>query len=194
MSSCRPDTPTNGSACVETASPNYMLQSYVDAVFSASTYPPQTASPADGGRIDMVRTWDTTPPTLVYISAESRSETSITVVLQLNEPGTAYCRAYNDTQNATDLIVADIAAAPNGPFGFELPSDSSMRIYAAHAYRDFEITVTGLTREVLYFVYCAAEDDEASDGCEQRDMSDDPACGNNQAAPYLVEADGRYTL
>ena len=44
-----------------------------------------------------MRTPDTTPPTIIFIEAESTEETSITVTLQLDEPGTAYCKVYVDT-------------------------------------------------------------------------------------------------
>lgn len=145
--------------------------------------------------MDMVRTWDSTAPVLIFVEAESRTEDSITVTLQLDEPGAAYCRAYPLVDpGAADLNITDIADAPGGPFSFELPSDSAMKEYSAFAYRNFEITVTALSREVLYFVYCVAEDDEAADGCPQRDPSDDPYCSSNEANPVLVEADGRYTL
>lgn len=36
-------------------------------------------------------------------------------------------------------------------------------------------------REVLYYVYCAAEDDEFEDGCFQRNSTESPTCGNNEA-------------
>jgi len=180
-------------ACIGEAMPNYMLQGYVEIPFSSTLYPPFTEAPANGGRIDMVRTWDTTPPNLIFVEAESREESSITVTLQLNEPGTAYCRAYPyiDPGNTT---FDEVLNAPDGPFRFELPSDSPTRIYTAHAHRNFEITVSSLSREVLYFVYCAAEDDEDSDGCSQRATSDDPSCTRNRNTPYLTEAVGRYTL
>ena len=35
--------------------------------------------------------------------------------------------------------------------------------------------------QVLYYVYCAAEDDELLDGCWQRNSTDSPSCGNNEA-------------
>jgi hypothetical protein len=54
--------------------------------------------------------------------------------------------------------------------------------------------VSSLSREGLYFVYCVAEDDEATDGCAQRDPADDAACGNNEATAILVEPYGRHTL
>ena len=34
--------------------------------------------------------------------------------------------------------------------------------------------------KVLYFVYCVAEDDEATDGCFQRNATESPDCGNNE--------------
>jgi len=179
--------------CSAEATPNYMLQSYVETAFSSSVFPPVTAVPADGGRIDLVRTWDSTPPHLIFVKAEARDEVSITLTLQLNEPATAYCRAFNGTEPAVPTFL-DVVDAPSGPFMFELPSDSPLRIYAARAYRDFEITVSGLEREVLYFIYCVADDDELVDGCSQRDVADDPNCANNQNTPMLVEAHGRYTL
>jgi hypothetical protein len=187
-------TPVGSSAvCIGEATPNYMLQTYVDTPFSTALFPPYTQANALGGRIDMVRTWDTTPPNLIFVEAESRQETSITVTLQLNEPGTAYCRAFPDI-DPNSASFADVVNAPGGPFWFELPSDSATRIYSAHEHRNFEITVTGLMREVLYFVYCAAQDDESQDGCGQRDSNDDPACSSNPSTPYLTEVSGRFTL
>ncbi len=35
--------------------------------------------------------------------------------------------------------------------------------------------------QVLYYVYCVAEDDELLGGCWQRDSTESPSCGNNQA-------------
>jgi len=191
LTTCVPSGTT--ATCTTEATPNYMLQSYVSTRFSSTLFPPSTQATADGGSIEMVRTWDATPPNLIFVEAESRQETSLTMTLQLNEPGTAYCRAYPLTDPGVPSF-PDVRAAPGGPFSFELPSDSAMRIYSAHAYRNFEITVEGLSREVLYFVYCAAEDDELADGCSQRDQSDDPSCTSNYNTPYLVEDSGRYTL
>ncbi|CAE7498960.1 unnamed protein product [Symbiodinium natans] len=48
--------------------------------------------------------------------------------------------------------------------------------------------------QVLYFIYCVAEDDEATDGCFQRNVTESPDCGNNQAVPILTEPSGRYSL
>lgn len=47
---------------------------------------------------------------------------------------------------------------------------------------------------MLYYVYCAAEDDEFEDGCFQRNSTESPTCGNNEGSPVLTEATGRYTL
>ncbi|CAK8994475.1 unnamed protein product [Durusdinium trenchii] len=71
----------------------YDVQSYVETRFAELVHAPDLASVANGGLVDMVRTWDITPPVLAVIEVESRSEDgdSITVTLQLDEPGTAYC-------------------------------------------------------------------------------------------------------
>ena len=44
-----------------------------------------------------VRTRDITAPTIIFVEAESTAETSITITLQLSEPGTVYCEAYTST-------------------------------------------------------------------------------------------------
>ncbi|CAJ1402439.1 unnamed protein product [Effrenium voratum] len=187
--SCRPVG--GAAACSFEDAPNYMVQSYVETRFSQLVHSPDLAD-ASGGLVDMVRTWDSTPPVLAVIDAESRTEDSITVTLQLDEPGTAYCRAFQSTvDNAT---FADVMSAPGGPFSFDLPSDSALRSFSASAYRNFEITVSGLSREVLYYVYCTAEDDELLDGCFQRNATESPSCDNNQADAVLTETAGRYTL
>ncbi|CAE7848818.1 unnamed protein product, partial [Symbiodinium sp. KB8] len=191
LHSCRPQGAS--AVCSFEASPNFMEQSYVQTRFSQTVHPPDLETGASGGLIDMVRTWDTTPPVLTFVWAEARSEDSMTATLQLDEPGTAYCRAY-DVDPGSNVTFADVVAAPGGPFSFDLPSDSPLRSFTASAQRNFEITVTGLSREVLYFVYCVAEDDEATDGCFQRNATESPDCGNNEAAPILTEPLGRYSL
>merc|ERR1712176_585799 len=69
-----------------------------------------------------------------------------------------------------------------------------MRIHSAHAFRNFEITVSQLSRETLYFVYCVAEDDETGDGCSHREPGDSPDCASNRNTAVLTETTGRYTL
>jgi len=170
-----------------------MVQSYVGTRFAQLVHPPNLASNADGGFMDMVRTWDATPPVLGVVDVESRSEDSITVTLQLDEPGTAHCAAYQ-VDPAANATFGDILAAPGGPFSFDIPSDSALRSFSGSAFRNFEITVTGLSREVLYYVYCVAEDDELLGGCWQRDPTESPSCDNNQGSPILTESTGRYTL
>ena len=84
-------------------------------------------------------------------------------------------RAY-DVDPGSNVTFADVVAAPGGPFrwgtgqeggwacrvkasfppgsvlgtpcSFDLPSDSPLRSFTASAQRNFEITVTGLSREV----------------------------------------------
>lgn len=186
----------SSAVCAFEDAPNYMVQSYVATRFARLVHSPDLATDADGGLVDMVRTWDTTPPVLAVVDVESRSEDSITVTLQLDEPGTAYCAAYQADlgANITNVSFADVFAAPGGPFSFDIPSDSVMRSFSASAFRNFEITITGLSREALYYVYCAAEDDELLDGCWQRNSTYSPSCGNNEASPILTESTGRYTL
>ncbi|CAK8986555.1 Uncharacterized protein SCF082_LOCUS597 [Durusdinium trenchii] len=188
---CRPSG--SSVACSFEDAPNYMVQSYVETRFAELVHAPDLASVANGGLVDMVRTWDITPPVLAVIEVESRSEDSITVTLQLDEPGTAYCAAYQVDPGA-NVTFADVFAATGGPFSFDIPSDSALRSFSASAFRNFQITVTGLAREVLYYVYCAAEDDEFEDGCFQRNSTESPTCGNNEGSPVLTEATGRYTL
>lgn len=45
--------------------------------------------------------------------------------------------------------------------------------------------------QVLYYVYCVAEDDELLGGCWQRDPTESPSCDNNQATQNTVQ---RQTL
>lgn len=126
-----------------------------------------------------MRTPDTTPPNVIFIEAESTQEGSLTITLQLDEPGTAYCKAYTSTGSYT---FNDLTTTP---------------IYVNYVtnwnnvYNNFDVLVTDLTMETKYYVYCVAEDDEFTEGA----TTIDPApTGNNPSSPILTETTGRYTL
>ena len=54
---------------------------------------------------------------------------------------------------------------PGRPFSFDLPSDSPLRSFTASAQRNFEITVTGLSREVGVWspsLHCPAQNAKIS--------------------------------
>eukprot|EP00927_Polykrikos_kofoidii_P002778 TRINITY_DN11111_c1_g1_i1.p1 TRINITY_DN11111_c1_g1~~TRINITY_DN11111_c1_g1_i1.p1 ORF type:complete len:1928 (+),score=277.30 TRINITY_DN11111_c1_g1_i1:722-5785(+) len=167
-----------GAECTTFPRPNYQSQVYVDTMHSGT----------NGGKILHVRTPDTTPPTVIFVEAESTEDTSITVTLQLDEPGTAFCRAYTSTQTADATLVADlITGATSNPVGTIYQNTVTNW---NNIYKNFEVKVTDLMWETKYYVYCIAEDDELMEGSTM----DPPAAQNNQAAPVLTEASGRFTL
>jgi hypothetical protein len=193
--SCRagPDGVTPA-ICGTTYTPVGQTQTYVDTQFGGTggwkTPPVQTGENAiTGGLIASpgVRTRDITPPTIIFVEAESTAETSITITLQLSEPGTVYCEAYTST--GTPAVKTDC-------------SYSSCQYVVsswAETYRNFEVTVTkgtGLTMETNYYVYCGGEDDES--GETQYSLGNTNNGGafdtNNIAANFLTESTGRFTL
>ncbi|CAK9095833.1 Uncharacterized protein SCF082_LOCUS45001 [Durusdinium trenchii] len=64
--------------------PNYMTSAYVSTAVTSPTAPL-------GGYTKGVWIADTTPPSMLLTSLDALSDDSITVTLQLDEPGTAYC-------------------------------------------------------------------------------------------------------
>ena len=90
--------------CGTTYTPVGQTQTYVDTQFGGTggwkVPPSQTGETSiTGGLIASpgVRTRDITAPTIIFVEAESTAETSITITLQLSEPGTVYCEAYTST-------------------------------------------------------------------------------------------------
>jgi hypothetical protein len=171
-------------------------QTYVDTQFGGTgghqSPPVQTGENAiTGGLIASpgVRTRDNTPPTIIFVEAESTAETSITITLQLSEPGTVYCEAYTST------------GTPSPPVKTACSYASCQYVVSswAETYRNFEVTVTkgtGLTMETNYYVYCGGEDDES--GETQYLLGNTNNGGqydtNNIAAEFLTESGGRFTL
>jgi hypothetical protein len=193
--SCRagPDGVTPA-ICGTTYTPVGQTQTYVDTQFGGTggwkVPPSQTGETSiTRGLIASpgVRTRDITAPTIIFVEAESTAETSITMTLQLSEPGTVYCEAYTST--GTPAVKTDC-------------SYSSCQYVVsswAETYRNFEVTVTkgtGLTMETNYYVYCGGEDDES--GETQYSLGNTNNGGafdtNNIAANFLTESTGRFTL
>jgi len=167
--------------CETFPKPNYQGQVYVDTAFSGT--PPATSNTPQGGKILHVRTPDTTPPNVIFIEAESTEETSITVTLQLDEPGTAYCKAYTVTQSATPALFTDLTT------GAQIYKNTVTNWN--NIYKNFEVKVSDLSMETKYYVYCVAEDDELMEG--QTTIDPQPS-KNNEATPVLTESTGRFTL
>jgi len=173
-----------GATCVTYPKPNYQSQVYVDTAFGGT--PPATVTSPNvpaGGKVLHVRTPDTTPPNLIFIEAESTEETSITVTLQLDEPGTAYCKAYTNTQSADPALFTDLTT---GTHVYKNSVTNWNNIY-----RNFEVRVADLSMEQKYYVYCVAEDDELAEGYYT--IVPKPS-SNNEAVAVLTESSGRSTL
>ncbi|CAJ1414197.1 unnamed protein product [Effrenium voratum] len=152
--SCYAQAPS--ASCTTYPRRNYQAQSYVDTAFGGT--PPATVTNVaglPGGKILHVRTPDITPPTIIFVEAESTQESSITVTLQLDEPGTAYCKAYTSVQTVDAALYTALTTAPL----YKNTITNWNNIY-----KNFDITVSGLTMETKYYVYCAAEDDELVEG------------------------------
>jgi hypothetical protein len=195
--SCRagPDGVTPA-ICGTTYTPVGQTQTYVDTQFGGTgnwKTPPamQTGdhNAITGGLVASpgVRTRDTTPPTIIFVEAESTAETSITITLQLSEPGTVYCEAYTST--GTPAVKTDCTYA----------SCQYVVSSWAETYRNFEVTVTkgtGLTKEVNHYVYCGGEDDESGETQYSLGQSNNGGTHdtNNLAPIFLTESGGRFTL
>ena len=65
---------------------NSMVQSYVHASVGSAAAPL-------GGTTARVWVVDATPPTMIFVSAESVNDETLQLTLQLNEPGTLWCAA-----------------------------------------------------------------------------------------------------
>jgi hypothetical protein len=172
-----------GAQCETFFKPNFQAQTYVDSAFGGN--PPNTQDTPDpaGGKMFHVRTPDNTPPNVIFIEAESTEETSITVTLQLDEPGTAYCKAYTTTQSASPALFTDLTS------GAQIYQNTVTNWN--NIYKNFEVKVADLTKETKYYVYCVAEDDELVEG--RYTILPQPQ-SNNQATPMLTESTGRFTL
>jgi hypothetical protein len=129
-----------------------------------------------------VRTPDVTPPNVIFIEAESTEETSITVTLQLDEPGTAYCKAYTSTQSASPSLFTSLTT---GTVYKNTVTNWN------NIYKNFEVKVMDLSKETKYYVYCVSEDDEIVEGATT--ITPQPT-QNNPSTPMLTESTGRFTL
>ncbi|CAE8700013.1 unnamed protein product [Polarella glacialis] len=143
--SCHAQAPS--AFCSTYARSNYQAQTYVDTAFGGT--PPATYNTPVGGKMLHVRTPDNTAPVIIFVEAESTEETSITVTLQLDEPGTAYCQAYATPQTANAALYT---ALTTGVVYRNTVSNWN------NIYRNFDVKVSLLTMETKYYVYCAAED------------------------------------
>eukprot|EP00931_Biecheleriopsis_adriatica_P047271 TRINITY_DN27224_c0_g2_i1.p1 TRINITY_DN27224_c0_g2~~TRINITY_DN27224_c0_g2_i1.p1 ORF type:complete len:3147 (+),score=582.09 TRINITY_DN27224_c0_g2_i1:27-9467(+) len=176
--SCHAQAPS--ASCSTFPRHNYQGQTYVDTAFGGT--PPSSTSSPSGGKMLHVRTPDTTPPTIVFVEAESTEETSITITLQLDEPGTAYCKAYTSTQTVDSALYTDLTTGT-------VYKNTVTNWH--NTYLNFEVKVSGLSMETKYYVYCAAEDDEFAEGATS--ISPAPV-SNNEATAILTESSGRFTL
>ncbi|CAE8687535.1 unnamed protein product, partial [Polarella glacialis] len=88
-------------------------------------------------------TLDLTPPVISIVSIFSGSETTATVTLQLDEPGTAWCKAVRDNFNPP--TINQIIAA-------------SFFSITTTANQDFTVQVQNLARDTEYDIYCHARD------------------------------------
>jgi hypothetical protein len=177
-----------GATCETFPKPNYQGQVYVDTAYGDA--PPATSLSPNGGKMLHVRTPDVTAPLVIFVEAESTEDNSITVTLQLDEPGTAYCRAYANSAytGTSSALYTDLTSGVSSPAG--VVYSNTVTNYN-NIYKNFEVKVSDLTAETRYYVYCAAEDDEYTEGATT--ILPAPS-QNNQAAPILTEASGRFTL
>merc|ERR1719271_1892509 len=155
------------------ARPNYMAQGYVDANVYAPTAP-------RGGMTANVWVLDSTPPTIIFVQAESVNHETLQVTLQLNEPGTLWCAAAElDTpviapQNCKESELQDSSTSAYCYYETYIKGSTSQntvfRADVHEAYRDVDIEVNAiwerdtygsstLIREHPYKVFCFAEDD-----------------------------------
>lgn len=130
-----------------------------------------------------VRTKDLTPPTLIFVEAESDSETSIVVTLQLNEPSTAYCGAYTSAQVVNSALFTALTTGANV---YQNVVTNWNNIYI-----NFEVRILSLQGHTVYYVYCAAQDDEIIEGATT--ITPAPT-SNNVNLGFLTESTGRSTL
>jgi hypothetical protein len=140
------------------------------AVQTDSSAAPPTSSGSNGGKVAAVRMMDTTVPALSIVSVTS-SPTTITVLVALDEPGTAACNAFTTVQVSPGYSA--VATFSNVLPAADLPAS---------------IVVTGLDSDTLYYVYCAAQDDEAVEGAS----TIDPAPVSNVMPAALDAAPGGW--
>jgi hypothetical protein len=177
-----------GATCETFPKPNYQGQVYTDTAYGNA--PPASSSSPNGGKMLHVRTQDNTAPLVIVVEAESTEDNSITVTLQLDEPGTAYCRAYaGSTYSGTNAaLYTDLTTGVSSPAS--VVYSNTVTNYN-NIYKNFEVKISDLTMETLYYVYCVAEDDEYVEGANT--ILPAPSA-NNQALGILTEAAGRFTL
>ena len=156
---------------------NYMTQDYVGAAVDSVTEPA-------GGHTANVWVQDTTPPTMILVAAESLTEGSIQITLQLNEPGTLWCQAARPsgssiTTNCKENEFQDGDPATACYFerfikGASLSGPGPVNRAEVHeAFRDVDILVSDIwlkdesnngplgPGEAEYKIFCFAEDDWA---------------------------------
>eukprot|EP00928_Gymnodinium_smaydae_P052857 TRINITY_DN369_c0_g1_i1.p1 TRINITY_DN369_c0_g1~~TRINITY_DN369_c0_g1_i1.p1 ORF type:complete len:1611 (-),score=299.81 TRINITY_DN369_c0_g1_i1:141-4973(-) len=94
------------------------------------------------GTRQVVATLDRTPPTVRIVDGTVDGAASVTVTVELSEPGVAYCRAVRDGAPAPsekDISLLGVAA----------PTDDSLRA---------TVVLTGLAADEEFDVYCGARD------------------------------------
>ena len=166
---------------------NSMAPTYVHAAVS------NTVSPT-GGKTANVWVKDTTPPTMLFVSTEALAEDTIRVTLQLDEPGTVWCQPVLPSGSGSilesDLTISNYETYIKGNTG----RGTQFQTFIPVAYRNYNVDVTkiedaappttasSLLAEVVYQVYCVAEDDwsYATGGSTENFVS----AGSNNLAPF----------
>jgi len=111
----------------------------------------------------IVLTLDRTPPTIEVLNTSSDKEDAVTITLQLDEPGAAYCGAWPDKE-----------ATPSADGVAKLPSSEEIvaqgfnKTEGIFSNVPFEIVISGLTRDTEYDTYCTAHDNAGSHPHAQR--------------------------
>jgi hypothetical protein len=154
---------------------NYMLQDYVGTAVSATQTPL-------GGMTRYVWVVDSTPPTMIFVRAESTNHETIQVTLQLNEPGTLWCSAAevagsSTVSNCLETAVQDTQPDLSQAYCYfetftkgSLSEQSVFRADIHQVYVDHQIEVnrivesdtvgsSPLYHETPYKIFCFAEDD-----------------------------------
>ncbi|CAE8610726.1 unnamed protein product [Polarella glacialis] len=156
--------------------PNYMLHDFVATDVGSASVPL-------GGKTANVWIVDSTPPTMIYVSAEAISGTTLQVTLQLDEPGTIWCQAVEVTGSsvATNCLEADIQdgdpTIANCPYEVYVkgatalsPADAVFRQDVHEGFKDYDVEINRilskdstasnvLTHQHPYRIFCFAEDD-----------------------------------
>ncbi|CAK9095832.1 Uncharacterized protein SCF082_LOCUS45000 [Durusdinium trenchii] len=156
------------------ARPNYMTHSYATTGVGNGSVP-------SGGKIEAVWVTDSTPPSMLFVAAEGvKTEDTLQVVLQLNEPGTVWCQVAEPLTAASSVYCRedDISSDPSAQCYWEtfmkgsvaLGTSFSAEVPLPFTYVRVEmnrIWQKGLTQgdpllpdwETEYKIFCLAEDD-----------------------------------